>query len=91
MTSNLAVVALKFLLPGTIGDRSTERVMDEAKTLSSLNHPATLSQCMRVIESASGLAIVMELVEGRALRTLCGTPLDEDQVNWSLVNKSPRH
>ena len=73
------IVALKFLLPGTIGVRSTERVMDEAKTLSSLNHPNIVT-VYEVIESASGLAIVMELVEGRALRSLCGTPLDEDQV-----------
>lgn len=73
------IVALKFLLPGTMGIRSTERVMCEAKTLSSLNHPNIVT-VYEVIESASGLAIVMELVEGRALRSLCGTPLDDDQV-----------
>jgi eukaryotic-like serine/threonine-protein kinase len=73
------IVALKFLLPGTIGVRSTERVMYEAKTLSSLNHPNIVT-VYEVIESASGLAIVMELVEGRALRSLCGTSLGEDQV-----------
>ena len=73
------IVALKFLLPGTLGARSTERVMCEAKTLSSLNHPNIVT-VYEVIESASGLAIVMELVEGRALRSLCGTSLGEDQV-----------
>jgi eukaryotic-like serine/threonine-protein kinase len=73
------IVALKFLLPGTIGVRSTDRVMCEAKTLSSLNHPNIVT-VYEVIESASGLAIVMELVEGRALRSLCGTSLAEDQV-----------
>ena len=73
------IVALKFLLPGTIGVRSPERVMGEAKTLSSLNHPNIVT-VYEVIESASGLAIVMELVEGRALRSLCGTSLGDDQV-----------
>src|ERR1700749_4932687 len=32
-------VAIKFLLPGSIADRSAEQVMWEAKTLSGLNHP----------------------------------------------------
>ena len=73
------IVALKFLLPGTIGVCSTERVMSEAKALSSLNHPNIVT-VYEVIESASGLAIVMELVEGGALRSLCGTSLGEDQV-----------
>ena len=73
------IVALKFLAPGTIGVRSTERVMCEAKTLSSLNHPNIVT-VYEVIESVSGLAIVMELAEGRALRSLCGTSLGEDQV-----------
>jgi eukaryotic-like serine/threonine-protein kinase len=73
------IVALKFLLPGTIGTRSAERVMREAKTLSGLNHPNIVT-VYEVIQSAAGLAIVMELVEGTALRSLCGTPCPEDQV-----------
>jgi eukaryotic-like serine/threonine-protein kinase len=73
------IVALKFLLPGTIGIRSAERVMSEAKTLSSLNHPNIVT-VYEVIQSASGLVIVMELVHGTALRGLCGTPLPEDQI-----------
>src|SRR5437764_9263182 len=73
------IVALKFLLPGTIGVGSTERVMREAKTLSSLNHPNIVT-VYEVIESGSGLAIVMELVQGHPLRSLCGTSLGEDQV-----------
>src|SRR5258708_29130554 len=73
------IVALKFLLPGTIGIHSAERVMREAKTLSGLNHPNIVT-VYEVIQSASGLAIVMELVQGTALRSLCGTPLPEDQI-----------
>jgi eukaryotic-like serine/threonine-protein kinase len=70
-------VALKFLLPGTIGSRSAERVMREAKTLSALNHPNIVT-VYEVIQSPSGLAMVMELVEGTALRSLCGDPLPEE-------------
>ncbi len=73
------IVALKFLRPGTIGVRSAERVMCEAKTLSGLNHPNIVT-VYEVIQSDAGLAIVMELVEGTALRSLCGTPLPEEQV-----------
>ena len=71
-------VALKFLLPGTI-DRSAERVMREAKTLSGLNHPNIVT-VHEVIQAPSGLAIVMELVEGATLRSLCGSPLPQDRV-----------
>ncbi len=72
-------VALKFLLPGTIAARSADRVMREAKTLSGLNHPNIVT-VYEVIQSAAGLAIVMELVEGASLRSLCGTPLPQEQV-----------
>ncbi|MBV9268434.1 MAG: PD40 domain-containing protein [Acidobacteriaceae bacterium] len=73
------IVALKFLLPGTIGSRSAERVMREAKVLSGFNHPNIVT-VYEVIQSAAGLAIVMELVEGAALRSICGSPLPEEQV-----------
>lgn len=72
-------VALKFLLPGTLGGHSAERVMREAKTLSGLNHPNIVT-VYEVIQSPSGLAIVMELIEGSALRSFCTGPLPEDQV-----------
>ena len=72
-------VSIKFLLPGTIGERSAERVMREAKTLSGLNHPNIVT-VYEVIQSPSGLAIVMELVEGAALRSLCKSPLPEERV-----------
>ena len=72
-------VALKFLLPGRIGALSAERLMREARSLSALNHPNIVT-VHEVIQSASGLAIVMELVEGVSLRSLCGKPLAEDRV-----------
>lgn len=68
------IVALKFLRPERIGVLSAERLMREAKTLSGLNHPNIVT-VYEVIQSASGLAIVMELVEGVSLRSLCGKPL----------------
>ena len=73
------IVALKFLRPERLGALSTERLMREAKTLSGLNHPNIVT-VHEVIQSASGLAIVMELVEGVSLRGLCGKPLSEDRV-----------
>lgn len=72
-------VALKLLLPGTLGAHSAAQVMREAKTLSGLNHPNIVT-VYEVIQSPSGLAIVMELVEGSALRSFCGGPLPEGQV-----------
>ncbi|HXF13016.1 MAG TPA: protein kinase, partial [Terriglobales bacterium] len=73
------IVALKFLRPERSGSFSAERLMREAKTLSGLNHPNIVT-VYEVIESASGLAIVMELVEGVSLRSLCGTPLSDNRV-----------
>ncbi len=73
------IVALKFLRPGRLAALSAERLMREAKTLSALNHPNIVT-VFEVIQSGSGLAIVMELVEGVSLRNLCGKPLSEDRV-----------
>lgn len=72
-------VALKFLRPERIGALSAERLMREAKTLSGLNHPNIVT-VHEVIQSPSGLAIVMELVEGASLRSLCGKPLSQNRV-----------
>jgi len=73
-------VALKFLAPEAIGSRSAvERVIREAKAASALNHPNIVT-VHEVIRSESTLAIVMELVDGTALRKLCGTPLPLDQL-----------
>jgi Tol biopolymer transport system component len=73
------IVALKFLRPERTGALSAERLIREAKTLSGLNHPNIVT-VFEVIQSESGLAIVMELVEGISLRSLCGNPVAEDRV-----------
>jgi eukaryotic-like serine/threonine-protein kinase len=72
-------VALKFLAPGAIRSGAAERLIREAKTLSSLNHPNIVT-VYEVIRSESSLAIVMELIEGAPLRLLCGAPLATDQL-----------
>ena len=73
------IVALKFLSPDAMTNRSVERLIREAKTLSSLNHPNIVT-IYDVIQSGSTFAIAMELIEGQALRQLCGTPLAAGRV-----------
>src|SRR5205823_10298002 len=46
---------------------------------SALNHPNIIT-IYEVIHATSRLAIVMELVDGMALRQLCGSPLPLDRV-----------
>ena len=73
-------VALKFM-------RSSEasrlarlaEVMREAKAASALNHPHIV-MVHEVIPHEDSLVIVMELVSGNALRTLCGVPLSIETV-----------
>jgi Tol biopolymer transport system component len=70
-------VALKFLaLEETLGG-AVEQVTREAKAASALNHPniVTVHEVIRYGETP---VIVMELIEGAALRTMCRTaqPLD---------------
>src|SRR5262245_36590128 len=68
-------VALKFLAPEVTGVRSAvQKLIREARAASALNHPNIVT-IHEVIQSQSRVGIVMELVEGRALRELCGTPL----------------
>ena len=66
-------VALKFLLSNVIASGSVERLIREAKALSSLNHPNIVT-VYEVIRFGSSVAIAMELIEGQALRELCGSP-----------------
>ncbi len=68
------IVALKFLSAGQLGDSPVDSLIREAKAASALNHPNIIT-VHDVIESESGLAIVMELVEGVALREMTGAPL----------------
>ena len=64
--------ALKFLLPHALGDPSAvKRLEREARAASGLNHPNIVT-IHEVIESDSGLAIAMELVDGKSLAELRG-------------------
>ena len=73
-------VALKFLIGGGIGNpRAVKRFVREAQAASALNHPNILT-VHEVIQSPSGLAIAMELVEGKAVSELRGTALPIPQV-----------
>ena len=75
-------VALKFVSPGLIGTAGVERFIREAQSASALNHPGLVT-VHEVIRFGSSLAIVMELVEGKSFRTLCGRPNPPVQVtDW---------
>src|SRR5689334_11116392 len=67
-------VALKFLSPQSLGSSGTvDRLIQEARAASALNHPGIVT-AFEVIRSEDSLAIVMERVDGMALRSLCGKP-----------------
>jgi eukaryotic-like serine/threonine-protein kinase len=67
-------VAMKFLSPHKLGSSGlVEQLIKEARAASALNHPGIVT-VYEVIRSEDSLAIVMERVEGIALRQLCGTP-----------------
>src|ERR1041384_4017474 len=66
-------VALKFVSSGSIGTAGAERFIREAQSASALNHPGIVT-VHEVIRFESSLAIVMELVEGKSFRALCGKP-----------------
>ena len=67
-------VALKILRPIAIDDTAgTERFIREAQAASALNHPNIVT-VYEVIRWERSIAIVMELVQGETLRSLCGTP-----------------
>jgi Tol biopolymer transport system component len=67
-------VALKFLSPQRLGSAGTvERLIQEARAASALNHRGIVT-VYEVIRSEDSLAIVMERVDGMALRSLCGKP-----------------
>jgi len=73
-------VALKFLLPGSFGSRSAaRRSIGEARAASALNHPNIVT-IYEVIQSECGLAIAMELIEGKSLRELHAGPMAKDLV-----------
>jgi Tol biopolymer transport system component len=76
-------IALKFLSASAVGSAGNlDRFIREARAASALNHPGIVT-VHDVTSSGDGLAIVMELVNGRALRELCGKPHPvEDVARW---------
>jgi Tol biopolymer transport system component len=67
-------VAIKFLSPQSLGSSGTvDRLIHEARSASALNHPGIVT-VYEVIRSEDSLAIVMERVDGMALRNLSGNP-----------------
>jgi hypothetical protein len=66
-------VALKFLNPEAVCGSPVEHVTQEARAASALNHPNIVT-VHEVIRHGETPIIVMELIEGTALRALCGTP-----------------
>lgn len=72
-------VALKFLVQEAAFGGAAERLTREARAASALNHPniVTVHEVIRHEETS---IIVMELVEGTALRAMCGAPQPLDRV-----------
>lgn len=67
-------VALKFLAAG-----AAEQVAREARAASALNHPNIVT-VHEVIQHGETPIIVMELIEGTALRSMCGNPQPLDRI-----------
>ena len=74
------LVALKFLAPEVVATRpAIDRLIREAKAASALNHPHIVT-VYGVVHSGDDVAIAMELVEGKPLRSYCGDPQPIAQV-----------
>jgi hypothetical protein len=65
-------VALKFLMPEVGFAGAVEHLRREAKMISALNHPNIVT-VYEVISNQEAPIIVMELVNGKSLREICGT------------------
>jgi hypothetical protein len=73
------LVALKFLTSETLAGLDPQQVTREAKAASALNHHGIVT-IHEVVQSGSTPTIVMELVEGKPVREVCGKPLPIPEV-----------
>jgi Tol biopolymer transport system component len=73
------LVALKFLSPESLAGLDPQQMTREAKAASALNHPGIVT-IHEVVQSGSTSALVMELVEGKPLREVCGKPMPIPEV-----------
>jgi Tol biopolymer transport system component len=68
------MVAIKFLnLRTGVLPEAVRRLVAEAQTAGALNHP-NLITVHEILRHDSGVAVVSELVKGKALRAFCGAP-----------------
>jgi hypothetical protein len=73
------LVALKFLTSETLAGLDPQQITREAKAASALNHHGIVT-IHEVVQSGSTTALVMELVEGKPLREVCGKPMPVPEV-----------
>jgi Tol biopolymer transport system component len=73
------LVALKFLSSQRLAGLDPQQIVREAKAASALNHHGIVT-IHEVVQSGPMTALVMELVEGRPLREVCGRPLPVPEV-----------
>jgi serine/threonine protein kinase/Tol biopolymer transport system component len=68
------LVALKFLSSETFAGLDLQQITREAKAASALSHHGIVT-IHEVVQEGSTAALVMELVEGKPLREVCGKPM----------------
>jgi serine/threonine protein kinase len=68
------LVALKFLSSESFAGLDPQQITREAKAASALNHHGIVT-IHEVVQDSSTAALVMELVEGKPLREVCGRPM----------------
>jgi hypothetical protein len=72
-------VALKFLTSETLAGLDPQQITREAKAASALNHHGIVT-IHELLQSGSTTALVMELVEGKPLREVCGQAMPIPEV-----------
>jgi eukaryotic-like serine/threonine-protein kinase len=73
------LVALKFLTSEMLAGLDPQQITREAKAASALNHHGIVT-IHELLQSGSTTALVMELVEGKPLREMCGKPMPTPEV-----------